>query len=66
MVLPAFGGAPRLTGVTGNGITASYAVDGAGNRWAETINGTTTDVDLELALGVPSVLGDGIRVGGRH
>ena len=51
----------RLTGVAGNGVTASYALDGQGNRWAETINGSTTSFDLDLAASYPTILGDGTR-----
>jgi RHS repeat-associated protein len=51
----------RLTGVTGPGVTATYALDGAGNRWAETLNGVTTAFDLDLATANPTILADGTR-----
>jgi RHS repeat-associated protein len=52
----------RLTGVTGDGVGATYTLDGAGNRWAETINSVTTSVDLDLAAAYPTILADGTRL----
>ena len=51
----------RLTGVTGNGTTAMYALDGAGNRTAEALNGVTTGFDLDLSVPEPTILSDGTR-----
>ena len=51
----------RLTGVTGNGITATYGLDGFGNRWSETLNSTPTNFDLDLSVPDPTVLADGVR-----
>jgi RHS repeat-associated protein len=48
----------RLTGVTGNGVT-TFALDGAGNRWAETVSGATTNFDLDLSSAAPAILADG-------
>lgn len=46
--------------MTGSGLTASYTFDGGGNRLAATINGTTTNYDLDLR-GLAGVLSDGSR-----
>ncbi|MCI0345961.1 MAG: RHS repeat-associated core domain-containing protein [Chloroflexi bacterium] len=51
----------RLTGVTGNGVAATYTLDGDGNRWAETLNAATTSFDLDLSVANPTVLFDGAR-----
>jgi YD repeat-containing protein len=51
----------RLTGVTGIGTTAAYALDGAGNRTAETINGVMTSFDLDVSIPNPTILADGVR-----
>jgi RHS repeat-associated protein len=51
----------RLTGVTGIGTTATYTLDGAGNRLAETVNGVTTSFDLDLSVASPTILSDGTR-----
>jgi RHS repeat-associated protein len=45
----------RLTGVTGPSLSASYTLDGDGNRTSETIDGVSTDFDLDLR-GLPTVL----------
>ncbi len=42
-------------------VTASYTLDGAGNRWAETVDGETTAFDLDLRSATPTVLSDGVR-----
>jgi RHS repeat-associated protein len=45
----------RLTGVSGPSLSASYTLDGSGNRLSETIDSATTSFDLDLR-GLPSVL----------
>lgn len=45
----------RLVGVTGPSLSASYTLDGDGNRWSETVNSVTTNFDLDLR-GLPTVL----------
>jgi RHS repeat-associated protein len=45
----------RVTGVSGPGLSASYTLDGEGNRISETVNSVTTDFDLDLR-GLPTAL----------
>ena len=52
-----FGG---LTGI-GGATTASYTLDGDGNRVNQTVAGIPTSFDLDLRSATPTVLGDGIR-----
>ncbi|MCI0345958.1 MAG: RHS repeat-associated core domain-containing protein, partial [Chloroflexi bacterium] len=51
----------RLTGVNGNGVAATYTLDGDANRWAETLNAVMTSFDLDLSVANPTVLFDGSR-----
>jgi RHS repeat-associated protein len=45
----------RLTGVSASGLSASYELDGDGNRVSQTVDSVTTDFDLDLR-GLPTVL----------
>ncbi|MCL4561765.1 MAG: hypothetical protein M1281_14300, partial [Chloroflexi bacterium] len=51
--------ANRLTGASGQGSVYNFAYDGLGNRYQQTANGVTTTYALDLAAGLPQVLGDG-------
>jgi RHS repeat-associated protein len=51
----------RLVGVSGGGHSASYTLDGAGNRLAQTVDTVTTGFDLDLSIPDSTVLSDGTR-----
>jgi RHS repeat-associated protein len=52
----------RLVGVSGAGHSAAYELDGAGNRWSQTVDSVTTAFDLDLSAVDPTILVDGTRV----
>jgi RHS repeat-associated protein len=52
----------RLVGVSGAGHSATYELDGAGNRLAQTLDSVSTSFDLDLSVANPTILADGSRV----
>ena len=51
--------ANRLISVTGPSGTTTYAYDGLGNRYQQTVNEVTTTYTLDIASGLTQVLSDG-------
>jgi YD repeat-containing protein len=51
--------ANRLTSVTGNGHTSTYAYNGLGDRLSQTVDSATTNYTVDLDAGLTQVLADG-------
>jgi RHS repeat-associated protein len=51
--------ADRLTSITDGSSTYAFAYDGLGNRYQQSIDGTTTTYSLDIAADLTQVLGDG-------
>jgi YD repeat-containing protein len=48
--------------VSGPSGVSTYAYDGLGNRYQQTVNGATTTYTLDLASGLTQVLADGYHI----
>jgi RHS repeat-associated protein len=54
-----YNSANRLISVIGSSGTFTYAYDGLGNRYQQTVNGVTTTYTLDIASGLTQVMEDG-------
>ena len=55
-----YDGFGRLVSISGT-TAATYSLDGAGNRLAQTFAGVTTSFDLDVSVANPTILADGTR-----
>jgi RHS repeat-associated protein len=53
-----YDGVNRLLSATGSGNTSTYAYNGYGDRYRQTVNGTQTNYLLDLNVGLTQVLGE--------